>query len=250
MSLTTSEFRDTASLAKVRRAYLFGSITAAALAVVGALAAVGMGVHGEADTPGDAIATAATPVATAAAKGSLVPQIPLTRSPADPDWLTAAPLGLSWQRVDGVPLPFTGSDGPSRIDGAIASGYAHTPQGATVAALQIGMRLLYSPDFARVLDIQTAISDADRHQILTARASQPRPDPAAVQASTVQPAGFKIGDYTDDAATIYYAYPRASGSYRITRQAVVWRDGDWRYSSELSAPALPETADLTGFTPL
>ncbi|MFB7878519.1 hypothetical protein ACFC06_25010 [Nocardia sp. NPDC056064] len=250
MSLTTSEFRDTAGLAKARRAYLIGSVSAAALAVVGALALVGVGFHGDTDAPGEANAIAATTVATTAAKGSLVPQIPLTRSPADSDWLTAAPRGLSWQRVDGVPLPFTGSDGPSRIDGAVATGYTHTPQGATVAALQIGMRLLYSPDFARVLDIQTAISPADRHQILTARLSQPRLDPAAVQASTVAPAGFKIGDYTGDAATIYYAYPRASGPYRITRQAVVWRDGDWRYSSELNAPALPDTADLTGFTPL
>ncbi|WP_446225113.1 hypothetical protein ACTWPB_08370 [Nocardia sp. IBHARD005] len=250
MSLTTSEFRETAGLAKARRAYLIGSICAAVLAVVGALALVGVGFHGETDAPGDAIATASTTVVTTAAKGSLVPQIPVTRSPADPDWLTAAPQGLSWQRVDGAPVPFTGSDGPSHIDGAVATGYAHTPQGATVAALQIGMRLLYSPDFARVLDIQAAVSSADRHQILTARTSQPRLDPAAVQASTVQPAGFKVGAYTDDAATIYYAYPRTSGTYRIARQAVVWRDGDWRYSSDLSAPALPEATDLTGFTSL
>lgn len=250
MALTTSEFRDTAGLAKARRAYLFGSICAAALAVIGALALVGVGFHGETEAPGDAIATASTTVVTTAAKGSLVPQIPITRSPTDPDWLTAAPQGLSWQRVDGVPVPFTASDGPSRIDGAVATGYAHTPQGATIAALQIGMRLLYSPDFARVLDMQTAISPADRHQILTARISQPRLDPAAVQASTVAPAGFKVGAYTDDASTIYYAYPRTSGGYRIARQAVVWRDGDWRYSSDLSAPVLPEAADLTGFTPL
>ena len=188
------------------------------------------------------------PVPTTAAKGSLVAPIPVYRTPGDPDWLTAAPHGLSWQRVEGVPLLFTASDGPTRLDGAVAAGYSHTPQGAVVAALQISMRILYSPDYVRILDTQAAISDIDRRQILAARSTQPRLDPTAVAASTVQPVGFKIGTYTTDAATIYYAYPRASGAFRIARQTVVWREGDWRYSSELTAPALPEMAELTGFT--
>ncbi|WP_280402952.1 hypothetical protein [Nocardia brasiliensis] len=250
MPLTTREFREGSPLAGGRRRYLVGAGCVAALVLVTVIALVGSGSGGENSAVNTGTGSATTTVATTTAKGSLVPQVPVTRTPADPDWLTAAPQGVSWQRVDGAPLPFTASDGPTRIDGAVAAGYAHSPQGAVVAALQISMRLLYSPDFVRILDTQSAISDADRQQILTARNTQPRLDPAAVQASTVQPAGFKVGAYTGDAATIYYAYPRPSGSYRIARQAVVWRDGDWRYSSDLIAPALPEAADLTGFTPL
>ncbi|MBF6137755.1 hypothetical protein IU501_32820 [Nocardia otitidiscaviarum] len=250
MGLTTREFRDTTPLTGVRRRYLVGAACAAVLVLVTVLALIGSGSDGETDAAGPGATTGTTTAATTTAKGSLVPQVPVSRTPADADWLTAAPKGVSWQRVDGAPLPFTASDGPTRIDGAVATGYAHTPQGAVVAALQISMRLLYSPDFVRILDTQAAISDADRQQIIAARNTQPRLDPAAVQASTVQPAGFKVGAYTGDAATIYYAYPRPSGSYRIARQAVVWRDGDWRYSSDLIAPALPEAADLTGFTPL
>ncbi|MBF6253913.1 hypothetical protein IU414_18330 [Nocardia farcinica] len=252
MPLTTREFREKTPLAGVRRPYLIGAAAAAALVLVTGIPLIGRdsGSGGQdlATAPGTSSSAAAVP--TTPAKGSLVPQVPVNRSPADPDWLTAAPQGVSWQRVEGVPLPFSASDGPSRIDGAVAAGYSHTPQGAAIAALQISMRILYSPDYARILDAQAAISDGDRQQILTARSTQPRLDPVAVQASTVQPAGFKIGAYTGDAATVYYAYPRPSGSYRIARQAVVWRDGDWRYSSDLIAPALPETADLTGFTPL
>ncbi|MGY4102039.1 hypothetical protein ACW2Q0_21185 [Nocardia sp. R16R-3T] len=249
MPLTTREFRDKTPLTGVRRRYLVGAACAAALVLV-TVALVGSGSDGGNDATSTGTTTGTTTVVTTTAKGSLVPQVPVSRSPADPDWLTAAPQGVSWQRVDGAPLPFSGSDGPTRIDGAVAAGYAHTPQGAAIAALQISMRILYSPDFVRILDAQAAIPDADRLQIVTARNTQPRPDPAAVQASTVQPAGFKVGAYTGDAATVYYAYPRPSGSYRIARQAVVWRDGDWRYSSDLIAPALPEAADLTGFTPL
>ncbi|MFD6463979.1 hypothetical protein, partial [Streptomyces roseolus] len=207
----------------MRRRYLVGAACASALVLITVVALVGSGSDGENPTASTGTGLGTSAVVTTTAKGSLVPQVPVTRTPADPDWLTAAPQGVSWQRVDGAPLPFTASDGPARIDGAVAAGYSHTPQGAAVAALQISMRILYSPDYARILDAQAVISAADRQQILTARSTQPRLDPAAVQISTVQPAGFKIGAYTGDAATVYYAYPRPAGSYRIARQAVVWR---------------------------
>ncbi|MGV9679139.1 hypothetical protein ACWDSJ_27990 [Nocardia sp. NPDC003482] len=250
MPLTTREFRPGPRWAGVRRRYLIGAACAAALVLVTVLALNGPGPGRDSIAPGTETASQATDSGTASAKGSLLPQVPVHRGPADPDWLTAAPAAVSWQRVDGAPVPFTASDGPTRLDGAVASGYSHTPQGAAVAALQISMRLLYSPDVARILDAQAAISPAERQQILTARTTQPHLDPAVVQASTVQPAGFRIGAYTDDAATVYYAYPRSDGSYRIARQAVVWREGDWRYSGDLTAPSLPPAADLTGFTPL
>ncbi|PXX53892.1 hypothetical protein DFR70_12613 [Nocardia tenerifensis] len=250
MPLTTREFREDSPLSGVRRRYVSGAACAGVLVVLTVIALGGSGPDAPDTTAGIGTGAGTTTLTTSTSKGSLVPPVPVHRDPADPEWLTAAPQGMSWQRVDGVPLPFTASDGPTRIDGAVAAGYSHTPQGAVVAALQISMRILYSPDYARVLDAQAVLSAADRAKILTARAAQPRLDPAIVQASTVAPAGFKIGDYTGDAATVYYAYPRPSGSYRIARQAVVWRDGDWRYSSDLIAPALPEAPDLTGFTPL
>ncbi|MGW5317796.1 hypothetical protein [Nocardia thailandica] len=152
--------------------------------------------------------------------------------------------------MEGVPLPFTASDGPTAIDGAVASGYAHTPQGAAIAALQISMRMLYSPDFARVVAEQTDLPQSERSKILTARAANPRLAASAVQASTVQPAGFKLGAYSNESATVYYAYPRLDATYRVARMAVVWKDGDWRYTNRFGADAHPDITDLTGFTPL
>ncbi|MGW5569771.1 hypothetical protein ACWEVD_01105 [Nocardia thailandica] len=152
--------------------------------------------------------------------------------------------------MEGVPLPFTASDGPTAIDGAVASGYAHTPQGAAIAALQISMRMLYSPDFARVVAEQTDLPQSERSKILTARAANPRLAASAVQASTVQPAGFKLGAYSNESATVYYAYPRLDATYRVARMAVVWKDGDWRYTNRFGADAHPDITDLTGFTRL
>lgn len=248
MPLTTKEFRD--------RSDRF--LAAAAAVIVLVIVAVVVWATGDdAGSSADSgavtstvVSGSASPVPSTSAKGSLVAPVPLSRSASDPDWLTAAPQGISWQRVDGVPLPFTASDGPTSIDGAVARGYARTPQGATIAALQISMRMLYSPDYERVVAAQTALPEGDRQKILTARATNPRLDSTAVQTATVQPAGFKIGAFTENAATVYYAYPRPDGSYRVARMAVAWVDGDWRYTNTFGADAHPNTADLAGFTAL
>lgn len=235
----------------------------AGIAAVIAAVAVTIGITLAGGDDGDqAAATAAestTPAAssttptTSAAKGSLVPQQPgSVRSPGDPGWLTAAPQGISWQRVDGVPLPFSSSDGPTQIAGAVATGYSHTPQGATLAAIQIAMRMVYSPDFKDVVQAQTAVTPEERDQLIAARTGQPAINPDAVTAATLQPVAFKVGAYTDLDATIYYAYRAGDGLHRIARMAVTWQDGDWKYTGHMSpqAPALPPTSDISGFTAL
>lgn len=190
--------------------------------------------------------TAAAPTG----KGSIVPQQPaLIRAPSDPQWLNGAPHGISWQRVDGVPLPFSSSDGPARISGPVASGYSHTPQGAVMAAAQISFRLAWSPDFAAVVAAQTAVSDQTRQQLIDARSANPL-DPELISQYASAPAAFKIAEYTDAAATLWLAFPGQAGQFRFARCAVVWVDGDWKYSDQFSVMAtpLPDSPSLDGFT--
>lgn len=255
MALTTKEFAPKKWWQ--RRAFLVA--TGAAFFAIGALTLpLFLAVNTSQESATDlssATATAGAPSvpSTTAAKGSLVPQIPdPAKSPSDADWLTAAPQGISWQRVDGVPLPFSSSDGPTRIDGAVAEGYTHSPQGAALAAIQIGMRMIYSPDFTSVVTRQTAITNTERDQLIQARTSQPSINSDAVLAATMQPVGFKIGAYSDTDATIYYAYRGQGQNHRIARMAVTWIDGDWKYTGRMSpqAPALPPTADISTFTAL
>lgn len=251
MALVTKEFAP-------KKPWKQKGIIAAAAAVVAAvvvIVAVSGGDETDSTTAADdtVAATSTTSAPTSTAKGSLVPQIPsAAKSSADPDWLTAAPQGISWQRVDGVPLPFSASDGPTRIEGAVAEGYTRSPQGAALAAIQIAMRLVFSPDFESVVTEQTAVSSDERQQLIAARAGQPVINAEAVTAATMQPAAFKIGAYTDTDATIYYAYPAQGGTYRIARMAVTWQDGDWKYTGRMSpdAPELPATADISSFTAL
>ncbi len=255
MGLTTREFR---------RGVLEGRekvVTIVAVIVVAVLLVVAVRACSSSDTAPDPATAAgrgggqASSSATATtAKGSLVPVQPgLTRHMGDPDWLTAAPQHISWQRVDGVPLPFSASDGPTRISGAVTGGYSNTPQGAVLAAAQIAFRLAFSPDYRSVVDAQTDVSDATRAQLIAAREAGPQPDPAVIAKFASAPVAFKVAAFADNHATIYLAFPRtgaATPMFRFARTAVIWEGGDWRYSDtpDPHAPPLPDAAGLDGFT--
>ncbi|MFC9982690.1 hypothetical protein [Gordonia sp. NPDC127522] len=245
MGLTTKEFAQR----RPRWQWLAG-----AAAVVVLAAAVGMMMHG--GKPSDTAETptrSATP-SSSAGKGSVLVQTPtLQRSPTDPEWLTAPPHRVSWQRVDGVPFPFSDSDGPARITGPIASGYSHTPQGAVLAAAHITFRLTWSPDYAAVIDAQAKVSATTRRQLLVARDHGATVDPAVLAQVASAPVAFKIADYSEAKASVYLAFPSRGENFRFAAVPVVWDEGDWKFSDEwdpASAPELPDSPSLSGFTSL
>ena len=235
MSLTTKEFRN-------RRIDGRGWAIIAAIAVAVVVLALLVRSCGSDSTPTAGVAgpSALAPVT---AKGSLVPQVPhRTLTPADPDYLTAAPQGISWQRVDGVPLPFSATDGPTRITGAVTGGYSNSPQGAVLAAAQIAFRLAFSPDYQAVVDAQTDVSDATRQALITARSAGTQPDPQVLGQLAAAPVAFQVAAFADNHATVYLAYPRSDNEVRFSRSALVWEGGDWRYSDQFDshAPPLPD----------
>lgn len=147
--------------------------------------------------------------------------------PTRPDYLTAAPARLQWQRIwGGAAVPVSGSDGPARIDGGVAAGFARTPQGAALAAMDAIGRAYAAPEtiWQRVVRERFySGSDALIDGFARSRASAP-----GMARFVTVPEGVRIqSGYRDDLAVVQLAVRSTSG-YAIATWPLVWVDGDWR----------------------
>jgi hypothetical protein len=162
--------------------------------------------------------------------------------------LTAAPTGVAWQLVDGVALPSSSADGPTRVAGGVPAGFAHTPTGALLACVQIGFRLgsVNPGDQAGV--VRAMVIGAGQAALLASR-------PAAAPAVKPQLAGFRYLTYTPSQAVIGLAWRVTDAATNSTRLVAVgelqvsWESGDWRLVDDGTPAALPTPLDpaLTGY---
>ncbi|WP_378741166.1 hypothetical protein [Nocardia brasiliensis] len=183
--------------------------------------------------------------------GVALQQNPAARpDPARPDYLTAAPANMQWQRGwGGAALPVSVSDGPTRIRHGVASGFARTPQGAALAALDALGRALAAPDgtWQQVV--------AERYYgggpALVSRFARSREHTPNAARYVVVPEGVRVQQgYRDDLAVIQIA-SRAEGGYTAATWPMTWIDGDWRVRvpddiEKLWGPGTPVTM-LTEF---
>ncbi|MBB5915756.1 hypothetical protein BJY24_004668 [Nocardia transvalensis] len=165
------------------------------------------------------------------------------RRPDDPQWLTAAPSPVQgegvWQRIFGGPVVrFSASDGPSRIEGKAAVGYAHTPQGAVLAAEQHYWRTNANPTDRELLLRLVAASPeylAEYDRLVAAgKVSQRLPEKLTPLLFASD--AFRVESYTDDHAMVDIARKArevidGQPTWVGTRLAVVWRDGDWKLTA-------------------
>ncbi|NKY42340.1 hypothetical protein [Nocardia cerradoensis] len=193
--------------------------------------------------------------------GQPLPQNPAQRhDSSDPDWLTAAPAGTTeprgWQRVYGASVPFSTSDGPTRIDDkGLAVGYSHTPQGAALAAAQITYRLNARPGDRDLYVRQVRVSAQQVAAYDKARGDGKLPDqqPARITKYLVAPDAFQIENYADDMAIVRLAArgPVNDGKqvWAAIRLVMVWDNGDWRLKPTDSRATPSEYVDtLQGWT--
>ncbi|WP_063050070.1 hypothetical protein [Nocardia arthritidis] len=192
--------------------------------------------------------------------GQPLPQDPSRqRKPTDPDWLTAAPQGTAephgWQRVYGASVPFSTSDGPTRIEDDLAVGYAHTPQGAVLAAAQITYRLNARPADRDLYVRQVRVSAQQIAAYDKALADDrlPEQQPEKVTRYFVASDAFKVDDYADDLAIVRLATrgPVVDGKrlWVATRLVMVWDAGDWRLKPSTNNNTQMEYLEsLTGWT--
>ncbi|MBL1076709.1 hypothetical protein JK358_20125 [Nocardia sp. 2] len=181
------------------------------------------------------------------------------RTASDQDWLTAAPAGLTdpqgWQRVYGASVPFTTSDGPTRLEDGLAVGYSHTPQGAAVAAAQITYRLNARPADRNLYVKQVRVSAQQIAAYDQALADDrlPKQQPEKVTRYLVAPDAFQIENYADDMAIVRLAVrgPVLANQqqWSAVRLIMVWDAGDWRLKPATSKTSQTEKVDsLAGWT--
>ena len=161
---------------------------------------------------------------------------------------TSPPADVRWDLYQREALPYSTTAGPRTVDGALARGYAHTPTGALLAAVQIGARKLLSPgDSWRQVVEQQVVPGTGRDRFIQLRSqitTDGTPDPRLGQI-----AGFRFITYTPDIAVIQIATKFINGHMQITTGTVQWSDGDWKEvlqpdSSE--SPTVQAIPDLTG----
>jgi hypothetical protein len=149
--------------------------------------------------------------------------------------------GLRWGDFHGVELPSSPLAGPRHTIGGLASGFADTPLGAVLAALNIGVRAnaqwgpaIFGPT------IRDQVTGADAPALLASCQSAYDQASQAAHIAGGQPLGsayvteeaFRWIAYTPADATVdlVSAGPGSAGETvrAITRVEVIWDDADWR----------------------
>ncbi|BDT98880.1 hypothetical protein IFM12276_19090 [Nocardia sputorum] len=181
------------------------------------------------------------PVRTA---GVVLQQKPDQRQqPGTPGWTAAAPTPPNgegvWQRLFGGPVVrFSASDGPSRIDGSAALGFAHTPQGAALAAEQIYWRTNANPRdrdlLTRLVDVTPQYMAEYDRLVAEGKVSDRLPD--KLRPLLFASDAFRIESYADDFAKVQFARKAretvdGQPTWVGMRLAVRWRDGDWKLTT-------------------
>lgn len=241
---TTEKYRDRPSSGG--RGFLAGrglQVTgvAAMVAVVAVVLVVTLTRGGGNPAPSDG--------STAAPTATVDPSAGQASSSGAAEYATAPPVSVTFSDVGGLQLPFSPVDGPTRVSGPIAAGYSHTPQGAALAAVQIGSRLVYGPGYAQIIAAQSMATAPEQAQFTAARDGRAQLTPDDLRSLIHAAAGFQITSYTPDRAVVRVAYPHPStNDYRAAPVLVQWTDGDWKFGDNSDSTGDTLTT-LDGFTP-
>jgi len=165
---------------------------------------------------------------------------------------TAVPAGISWSLYQSVALPSSSTAGPLTLDGDIATGYAHTPVGALIAAANISTRyfLALDSDYRQAAEAMTAPGvGRDAWIALRAKESHPTADPAGTYA---QIAGFNFLSYSPADSVVQLATRAADGSlqqFRSTSYGSTRTGGSCCHRAAVSPQMLSLFQALLGLWP-
>ena len=168
---------------------------------------------------------------------------------------SSAPSDISWSLFDGIALPSSRAAGPTRVDGAVHASFAHNPEGALVADVQIAVRYLATPGtgWRDVLSQQIVpgpgVAAYTKARIAAGLGNAETVDTAGVG----QIVGFRFVTYTPSVAVIQIVvrFP-STGQYQVVTNTVDWLDGDWKLQllpDGSSASTQQTVSSLAGFAP-
>ena len=168
---------------------------------------------------------------------------------------TSAPSNISWSLFNGIALPSSATAGPTRVDGAVHAGFAHSPEGALVADAQIAVRYIATPGTGwRDVLAKQIVPGPGVNAYVKARNEAGLGDVVHVDTAGVgQLAGFRFVTYTPSVAVVQIAvrFP-SNGQYQVATNTVEWLGGDWKLQllpDGSSASTVQKVSDLAGFVP-
>jgi hypothetical protein len=148
---------------------------------------------------------------------------------------------LTWVGFHGMQLPAAAGAGPRTVRGGLAWGFADTPRGALLAAINIGVRTgaqwgtaIFGPTIIRQVtgpDTGSLLRAQDTAYAQLRAAAKVRAGQAAGQGYAAE-TGYRFVSWIPAAATVdvVTAGPGANGTTVLasTRIQVLWLRGDWR----------------------
>ncbi|WP_431230889.1 hypothetical protein [Paenarthrobacter nicotinovorans] len=184
--------------------------------------------------------------ATANPSGSAEPGKSVCGLPASTETALGKAPASKWELVGTMAAPTDPKVGPGKTDGqGIRSCFAHSPQGALYAAVNL-WALGSDPSKERAIADQLAAKGPGRDAGM--RAPQTPAPPTNVK---VQIAGFNVS-YTANQAVVELAFKADTGALASVRTTLLWQDGDWKGVVADSGAPLEEPRqirDLSGFIP-
>lgn len=178
------------------------------------------------------------------------------RIECDPAAPASSPTGVMIQMTFDTPNLFSTSDGPAKVDGVLARGYSHSPQGATLAAYNIWQRFQLGGDVGTAVMKNQAIVKPEVLAKLDAEGMSETRASAESRQATPAPSAFRILSCDPDFVVTEYAvryFGDENGPFQDERWAafrfnMVWQDGDWKMQFLEGAASATVITDLTGWT--
>jgi hypothetical protein len=162
---------------------------------------------------------------------------------------STAPPDVTWSIYETVALPSRPGSGPAKVNGALATGYAHSPLGALLAVANVSYRFALADGTQwRAVANATLAPGPGKNAWIRLRNSQPFTP--TVSGDYSQIAGFQFSSYSVADAVIQLVTRDSKGTYQVGAQHVVWSGADWLLVLPPSGVGTTQvTPSLLGFIP-